>query len=104
MRRRRYRWHRINSIAPGVQCARRNRWRAARRYSRHGVGAADGEPRLKDGLIALLLHEQGNVLESIAVVHAVTSAEDMVPVAGQIKRKPHARAEVLAVIARRLGH
>src|SRR6266851_5149198 len=57
---------------------------AASGYSRHGVAAADGERRLKDGRVALLLHEQGDVLEGIAVVYSETPTEDMIPVAGQI--------------------
>src|SRR5205085_2517082 len=51
----------------------------------------------------LLLHEQGNVLEGIAVVHSEAGAQDMIALAGQIIRQPDARAEVLAVIARLLA-
>src|SRR6266851_6866628 len=103
-RRRRNGWQGIHAITPDVQCAGRNRWRAASGYSRHGVAAADGERRLKDGRVALLLHEQGDVLEGIAVVYSETPTEDMIPVAGQIISEPYARAEVLIVIARLLAH
>src|SRR5260370_6072847 len=68
------------------------------------IAAADREGRLKDGRVALLLHEQRNVLEGISVIYSETPADDLRPVAGQIICKPYARAEVFVVIARLLGH
>src|SRR5260370_41712693 len=102
--RRRNGWHRINAITPGVQCAGHNRWRAARGYSRHEVAVTDRKSRLKDGRVALLLHAQWAVLEGISVIYSETPAETLLPVAGQIIRKPHARAEVFVVIACLLDH
>src|SRR5260370_7692381 len=84
--------HRLHAETP---LAERNAW-SARAW--HGIVAGDRERRLKDGRVALLLHEQGDVLEGIAVVHSVTGAQDMVPVAGQIIRKPYAPAQLLVEI------
>src|SRR5260370_31438008 len=59
---------------------------------------------MKNGLVALLFHEQGDVLEGIAVVQSVAGTENMVRVAGQIISEPHAWAKVLAIVACLFGH
>src|SRR5215831_8855607 len=70
----------------------------------HLVGRADRERRLKDGGVTLLLHEQGNVLESITVIHSETAANHMLAVAGHIVSEPYTRAVVVVVIGRLLGY
>src|SRR5262249_41763600 len=72
--------------------------------ARYYVAAADGKGRLEDGWVALLLHEQRDVLEGVVVVHAEAAAQHMIAVAGQIIGEAYARAEALAVVARLLGH
>src|SRR6185437_3750225 len=43
----------------------------------HVITAADGEGCLEDGRVGLLFHEQRNVLESVVVVHAEPSTDNM---------------------------
>ena len=62
-----------------------------------------GKQRLEDGVVGLLLHEQRDVLEGVAVIEAEAATDDVVAVAFQVIGKTNARAEVLGVVSGLLG-
>ena len=72
---------------------------------RDDVGwAGEAESGLENGRIRHLLHEQGNVLEDVAVVHAEAAAHHLLTASGEVVGKAHARAEVEIVVMRDAGH
>src|SRR5256885_16668164 len=65
----------------------------------HVLASTNGKRCLKDGRVTLLFHEQGDVLERVAIIHSKTGAKDMVAMAGQVISESNARAEIIAGIA-----
>ena len=64
------------------------------------VGAGKAEHRLEDGGVGHLLHEQGNVLEDVAVIKTEATAENVLALTGEIVGETNARAEVQIIVLR----